>query len=600
MLLLRKTILEMIARGGPLESTMDRLCREVEGRLPGVRCSVAAQFELGLLRPVAAPRIARATQVQMECVPVGPDAGPCGAAAYFGHTVALIDLAADPRFADLRDLDGTALAACRASPIIGGTGQILGVLTLYFDRPRDADPSEVAVAQSCLDLCAIALERHALAAEREYRATHDELTGLANRSALNATLARLGCESPGAWGLIALDLDNLKPVNDTYGHHVGDCLLKVAASRLAAAAAPDLVYRIGGDEFLILLQAPGHIADIEATAMRLLAKLAEPADCGGFRMAPEASMGGAMVAIGDRLPEAVRQHADHALYCAKETRRGGFVRYWPGLGSPITDRIRHMREIEAALREDRIQTVYQPIVALATGRLVGVEALCRIVMPGGAIRPAADFNLADSDAQIAYELTRTILRRVTGDMARWRETGCDPGFAAINLSSADLRAPGLVDEVATILGEQAIETGRLVLDLNETTHLGLKDDIALSAIADLRATGVRIALDDFGSGLASLSHLVSVPVDMIKLGPALTIGIGADAKATAIIAGMIDISRRLGIDVIAESIESQRQFAALAQLGCAYGQGYHVSRPLAADDVAGWRGDAEEFARLSA
>src|SRR3546814_10307629 len=117
-----------------------------------------------------------------------------------------------------------------------------------------------------------------------------------------------------------------------------------------------------------------------------LAKLADPADCGGFRMAPEASMGGAMVAIGDRLPEAVRQHADHALYCAKETRRGGFVRYWPGLGSPITDRIRHMREIEAALREDRIQTVYQPIVALATGRLVGVEALCRIVMPGGAIQ----------------------------------------------------------------------------------------------------------------------------------------------------------------------------------------------------------------------
>src|SRR3546814_17233092 len=116
-----------------------------------------------------------------------------------------------------------------------------------------------------------------------------------------------------------------------------------------------------------------------------------------------------------------------------------------------------MREVESALREYRIQTVYQPIVALATGRLVGVEALCRIVMPGGAVRPAADFNLADSDAQIAYELTRTILRRVTGDMARWRETGCDPGFAAINFSSADLRAPGPVDEVAPILGDKAIE-----------------------------------------------------------------------------------------------------------------------------------------------
>src|SRR3546814_14536393 len=121
------------------------------------------------------------------------------------------------------------------------------------------------------------------------------------------------------------------------------------------------------------------------------------------------------------MSEGVGQHADHALFCAKETRRGGFVRYWPGLGSPITDRIRHMREVESALREDRIQTVYQPIVALATGRLVGVEALCRIVMPGGAVRPAAVFNLADSDAQIASELTRTILTPAPGDMARRAE-----------------------------------------------------------------------------------------------------------------------------------------------------------------------------------
>src|SRR3546814_13528504 len=110
----------------------------------------------------------------MECVPVGPDAGPCGAATYLGHTVTLIDLAADPRFADLRDLDGTALAACRASPIFGGTGQVIGVLTLYFDRPRDADPGEIAVAHSCLDICAIALGRPALAAGREYRATHED------------------------------------------------------------------------------------------------------------------------------------------------------------------------------------------------------------------------------------------------------------------------------------------------------------------------------------------------------------------------------------------------------------------------------------------
>lgn len=586
MLLLQKTILEMIARGDSLESTMEQLCLQIEERLDGVCCSVVAADAAGLLRPVAGPGIPAELSTRISGLPVGPATGACGSAIFHKHPVCVKDIARDPRWTGFREEALRAgFAACWSSPIIAGCGKALGAFALYFRSRRGPGRREQRMVAACLDLAAIALERQERIDEREFRANHDALSGLANVAAFNERLAQLPCARPGAWGLLAIDLDNLKTINDTFGHHAGDCLLKIAAERLKTAAAPDVVFRIGGDEFAVVVQTHSHLADLENTAERLLDQLTRPANCAGLWVTPEASVGGAIVAAEDSLPETVRQNADHALYCAKETRRGGFVRYWPGLGSPITDRIRHIREIEGALRDGRVEPWYQPIVCLDTGRFVGLEALCRIIMPGGAIKPAAAFGLGDSDSQIAYELTRRMLAMVAEDFSAWVQLDGAPDYVAVNISSADLRVPGLVEDLLKTLGERQLAPRHLVLDVNETTHLGLREKQTLGALEHVRSSGIRIALDDFGSGLASLSHLMSVPVDVIKLDPSLT-NVQEEEKASAIISGMIDISDRLGIEVIAEAIETPRQHAWLRSLGCRFGQGYHLSRPMRRSGIA--------------
>lgn len=580
MLLLQKTILEMIARGDSLESTMEQLCLQIESRFPETMCSIIAVNAAGLLHIVAAPSLPSEFVSRVEGIPAGPKEGSCGSAIFHHQPVCVTDLATDPRWEIARsEALGAGLAACWSSPITGGNGRVLAAIALYFRESRGPTEGEQEIVRACLDLAAIALERQERVAEREHRATHDELTGLPNLSAFSALIARTPCDTPGSWGLLAIDLDNLKPINDTYGHDVGDCLLKIAAERLNKAAAPDPVFRVGGDEFMIVLRAEQHLTGLETFVESLLDRLARPADCSGFWIVPQASIGGAIV-TDDESPDNVRQNADHALYCAKETRRGGFVRYWPGLGSPITDRIRHAREIESALLEGRVEPWYQPIICLDTGRFVGLEALCRVRTASGSVKPAAAYGLGDSEAEIAHELTKRMLAMVAEDFAAWVRLKGAPDYVAVNVTSADLCVPGLTEELLGILHKQNLTPSHLVLDLNETTHLDLREKQTLGAIQKLRASGIRIALDDFGSGLASLSHLMSVPVDMIKLDPSLTGALHDKDKAAAIISGMLDISYRLGIEVIAEAIETPQQNAWLHALGCRYGQGFHLCRPM--------------------
>jgi diguanylate cyclase (GGDEF)-like protein len=589
MLLLQKTILEMIARGDSLRSTMEQLCLQIEERLPGVICSIIAVDAVGLLHIVAAPNLLPEYASRVEGIPAGPMAGSCGSAIFHNQPVCVTDVAADPRWEIVQpEAQGAGLAACWSNPISGSGGRILGALALYFRESREPTEIEQGTVRACLDLAAIALERQERIAEREHRATHDELTGLPNLSAFNALLALLPCNVPGSWGLLAIDLDNLKPVNDTYGHHAGDSLLKIVAERLRSVAAPDLVFRVGGDEFMMVLRAGQHLTALEAFVESLLDQLARPADCSGFWIAPQASVGGAIVAADDSISETVRQNADHALYCAKETRRGGFVRYWPGLGSPITDRIRHLREIEGALQDGRVEPWYQPVICLDTGRLVGLEALCRVITPGGSIKPAAAYGLGDSEAEIAHELTRRMLAMVAEDFSAWVRSERKPDYVAVNVTSADLRVPGLTEELLAILKKRDIAPSHLVLDLNETTHLGLREKHTLRAIQQLRASGIRIALDDFGSGLASLSHLMSVPVDMIKLDPSLTGANEEKEKSAAIISGMLDISKRLGFEIIAEGVETNAQHVWLRSLGCRFAQGYHYSHAIPRTSIENW------------
>lgn len=581
MLSLRNTILEMTAKGVDLKATIDRLCVEIEARAPGIVCSVLTVDRDGLLHPLSAPSLPQNYCDALDGVMIGPDVGSCGSAAWTRAPVAVTDIATDPRWAEFREgALALGLNACWSTPIFGEDGRVLGTFALYYREMREPTDKEREIVASCIHLCSIALERHDRVIERERRANVDLLTTLANRAAFAQTLARLNCDRPGHWALLIVDLDNLKIVNDGFGHHAGDLLIQTAAKRIAAASSPDRVFRIGGDEFAVLVHSSDGLSDLDAFAARILEALGEPLDCNGHAVVPKATIGGAVLASGDRTAETVRKNADFALYHAKETGRGGFVRYWPGIDTRIIHRISAIRDVGAALREARIEAHYQPVVCLDTRRIVAMEALCRLRMSNGGILAASAFREATADVHVASDLTERMLAIVANDVLAWADEAIGVDHIGINVSLSDFLGGKLEEQIETAHARHGLPLERVVIEITESVHSACCDESVTRVIQALRARGVRVALDDFGTGGGLLMPLLTMPVDMIKIDKVLVDQLAPGGAGSAVIEGLLRTARALDITVIAEGIESEAQASQLVRLGCALGQGYFFSKPL--------------------
>ena len=567
----------MIATGETLEATCARLCVEVETLLPDVTCSVLSVDTAGLLHPLAGPSLPVAYSAALDGLASGPLAGSCGTAAYLGTEIIVTDIAADPRWAAYRHLAlPHELRACWSSPVVNAQGVTVATFAFYYRACRGPTAFEQDMVRSCVHLCLIAIDRHQRVLDHERRAFTDALTGLPNRAAFNVALQGLDCERPGSWALFVVDLDNLKIVNDTFGHHAGDCLLRVASDRMAAAMRPGRTFRIGGDEFAMVIDTGEALRDLEHLAYGILDTLALPADCGGQVIIPRATIGGAVLSHDEPVVDRVRQNADFALYHAKETGRGGFVRYWPGLGSAMTRRLGAIRDVTAALREDRIDAYYQPIFRLDTREVVGLEALCRMRI-GDEVISAGSFHEATIDVHVATALTARMMALVAADVRTWLDLEIPFQHVGINVSSADLSG-GAVERVLTDAFErEGVSLEHVILEVTETVYMGDGDQAVQTAIRGLRDRGIRVALDDFGTGFASLTHLLTVPVDVIKIDKTFVDHLTPDNVSMTIVESLIRIAARMGIRIVAEGVESEEQAALLQAAGCVLGQGYLYS-----------------------
>ena len=564
-----------------MQDTAYQLCHEVEAFLPGVICTVMTVDAAGLLHPLAVPSLPTEFSAAIRGVMMGPDVGSCGTAAYLRQPVFVTDIADDPKWAKFKDLALAAdLRACWSMPIAADDGEPIGALALYFREPRAPLEAERILISRCAELCEIALRRHEHGVDRERRANIDALTGLPNRAAFNMALAGMACDEPGSWALFIVDLDNLKTVNDTFGHPAGDGLIRAAGERIAAAMSPDITFRLGGDEFAVLVQHPEALFDLEAGAGKVFAALEPPADCDGHAMVPAATIGGAALAPADAAAADVYQNADFALYHAKETGRGGFVRYWPGIGTRITHRRDAIRDVAAALADGRIDAYYQPVVRLDTREVVGVEALCRLRTTAGEIIAAGEFQEATSDVNVAADLTGRMLSIVADDVRAWLDAGIPFQHVGVNVSTADFYAGDLTHKLEQSFGRVGVPLDHLILEVNEDVSMGRRDKVITREIARLRRSGVRVALDDFGTGHASLTHLVSMPVDAIKIDRSFIAQLWPDDPAMVIVQGLIDIARELDIRVVAEGIETEVQASQLWTMGCILGQGFEFSRAI--------------------
>ncbi|MDA0182352.1 bifunctional diguanylate cyclase/phosphodiesterase [Solirubrobacter phytolaccae] len=422
--------------------------------------------------------------------------------------------------------------------------------------------------------------RHTLTLlESRRQAVTDELTGLANRRRFNQHLATaFAADEP--FGLLVIDLNRFKALNDGLGHHVGDRLL-VDFGRRLTAALPDarLVARIGGDEFAVLTDG-----GIEAAAARIEAALSEPFVLDGLELHMGASLGGALAPEHAATPVELLQRADSAMYDAKRANLG-FRLYRPNGEGPSRDRLALGEELRRGIAAGELEVHYQPQTDIARRRMVGVEALVRWRHPErGLLFPDTFISLAE-DLGIVRDLTRHVLQTAVDQAATWRASGHDLSVA-VNLALADLLDPELPAVVDAALARSGLPAHRLVLEITEDVAMTDEDHI-VAVLARLRDRGVELALDDFGTGLSSLARLRRLPVQELKIDRSFVMGIDAGDEDASIVRMTIELGHALGIRVVAEGVETEAALDLLASQRCDTAQGFHFSRPVPATELTG-------------
>jgi diguanylate cyclase (GGDEF)-like protein len=479
-------------------------------------------------------------------------------------------------WADYRALAGPlGLKACWSSPIVS-SDRVVGTFAFYYREMRGPTDFEREIVSKSVPLCQIAFERDLAARINDKLLYTDTLTGLHNRACFERALTEpsLG----GGSALLLIDIDDLKVVNDTFGHGTGDSLIRTIAHRLTEAAAPHRAFRIGGDELAVLADT----SEVVPLAERILDALHQPADCGGHALVPSITIGAAIRSIDDRSGSVMRQNADLALYHGKEDGgRGTLVLYAPELRTRMNRRLRAIDQVRRAIIEDRIEARYQPIARLDNGEVLSFEALARI-REGDGLVAASEFHEAFADARNAAEVTRLMLRAVAADLRRWLDAGIAVGRVAVNLAPADFAHGRLAEDVRAIFTAAAAPLDRLTLEITESVYLGRRDLAVQKQMDELRRLGVKLALDDFGTGYASLTHLLFTPVDTLKIDKSFVDHLADEGEpgGAAVINGLMRIAEKLGMDVVAEGVESVDQRERLVALGCKLGQGYLFAEPL--------------------
>jgi diguanylate cyclase (GGDEF)-like protein/PAS domain S-box-containing protein len=426
-------------------------------------------------------------------------------------------------------------------------------------------------------------------ARLNHLALHDPLTGLPNRLLFHdrAATALRHAKRTGTWtACLFIDLDHFKVVNDSLGHAAGDRVLKDVADRLVALLRPgDTVARMGGDEFCLLLQDLSEQEEAGQIAERVVTALDGFVDIDGMQVTTGVSVGVAVVQPGDRVTsQTLVRDADTALYRAKGNGRGHQVVFDDALRFEAERRLRVEAELRRGIARGEIGVWYQAQWSLSRRRIVGVEALVRWHHPTLGMLEPAEFLPVALETGLVVELGAVVLERAVRDLTAWRSASPDLTLS-VNLSSRQLGRPGFVETVRSLMADAGLPCEALCLELTETdlTALGRS---ALRTLDELRSLGVRLAVDDVGTGQSSLTHLVTLPIDVIKIDRTFVDHVHVPGAKRAVVDALLSLARTIGVHVVAEGAETIDQVTTLEALGCDVVQGYIVSRPLDADSFA--------------
>jgi len=484
---------------------------------------------------------------------------------------------------------GPQLAASRA--IEKQRNELISANALLERRALDLKASNEVLEATARDLREEIARNRVLEAELIHLARHDGLTGLPNRSHFEARFDEALADAAGKGRSIALcmiDVDHFKDINDRFGHSTGDVVLREVSARLRSAlGADDLVGRMGGDEFAVLLVEGEDEACAKRTIQRIADRVMAPFTVERQDVPISLSIGIAAFPQHGGTARDLMAAADLAVYRAKHDGRGRPVFFDISLRQEAERLYRLIGRVAAGLEAGEFRPHYQPILDLRTGQLIGFEALARWYHPERGILAPASFLEALEVPDIAQAVTRTMLDGVVRDLVRW--SGRDiPAHVSINVTSFDLRRPDFASEVVAKLASNDLSSRQLAIEVTETTVLSRDSGRIAQTLAELRRLGFSVGLDDFGTGFASLSHLLRLPVDSLKIDRSFVDDLEVSPKTAAVVQSLVSLAAALHLDIVAEGVETRSQLDLLRAMGCHLVQGYLVAKPMSAEDVPGF------------
>ena len=428
------------------------------------------------------------------------------------------------------------------------------------------------------------IERKRYQVQLEHQANYDALTGLPNRNLLHDRLrqAVYSQRLPRSIAVVFMDLDHFKFVNDSLGHSTGDLLLKAMGERLRTVLREgDTVGRVGGDEFVLILNDQSNEEIIYRAMQRIAAKVSEPISIEGKELHVTCSAGISIYPQDGRDVETLLKNADAAMYRAKEHGRSNFQFYTSEMNERVSERLSLENALRRALERNELTLHYQQKTSLKTGRIVGAEALVRWLHPEwGLVRPARFVPLAEETGLIV-SIGEWVLREACRQTREWLDAGLEPGVVSVNLSVRQFRQEGLVRTVSRILEETRLNPAQLEMELTESMVMG-NVDAAIAVLQGLKQLGVALSVDDFGTGYSSLSYLKDLPIDTLKIDRSFVrdIGSGAEAEDGVLAQAIISLGHALHLKVIAEGVETDAQLRFLRRHGCDEVQGFFHGEPV--------------------
>jgi diguanylate cyclase (GGDEF)-like protein len=490
------------------------------------------------------------------------------------------------------------IAGFLGTPVAGTSGEPLAIVVALDVSPRDWSVDEIdhfsEIAASAVT--EIELQRRTVEAERIERqlrhdALHDGLTGLPNRACFVERLRHAGerarRNSDDSFAVLFVDLDHFKVVNDSFGHLAGDELLIEVSRRLSACLrSVDTLARLGGDEFALLLEEVKEPSDAARVAERLQVALRSPMTIRDSEVFTSASIGIALFGRADDAPQHLLRSADLAMYRAKEHGRDRFEVFDPAMHTAAMERLRLEMDLRRAIERDQLTLHYQPVFSLSTGGVVAVEALIRWQHPERGLIPPLEFIPIAERTGLIGDIGRWVLSRACQQLKKWER---DFGYAApqsvwINVSPKQFAQCDLAAQVERLFESLSFEPRRIKFEITESIML---EDINLATrtLGELRRLGVQVFMDDFGTGYSSLTYLGRLPLDGIKVDRSFVSQMGTDVRQAQLVGTIITLIRNLGLEPIAEGVETDHQAKLLREMGCAFAQGFVFCRPVPPKEI---------------